>query len=322
MLQILVTSKSIVFNTENAVRNNDRSFSDLRIHHQIFSVFAINNTILHAVIRIFRCDGNRGQVLARSNRAAHFLYAGRDFQAGQSITSSKSAFAKLLHAVGNRHIGQFVAIRKSRIANAQYAARNHDTGHAFASVKSPIANACYTIWDRYAFQIGAIGKSIPANARNTVRDHGFFDFLIPPQLIAETRHIAGTADGQCPLTVQHPGQVAAVALRTAGAAAHNFQRFRSFLAAAGAGISHSAVLFRSCGLNHVANAPRMAESGKLVGICLSAAVLRALARSMARFGASGPFFHIPLCKIVNGCHLQNCFAVLTDTDRMECFFTV
>ena len=170
MLQILVTTKSIVFNTENAVRNDDRSFSDLRIHHQIFSVFAINDTIAHTVICIFRCNGNRGQVLTRINRAAHFLYAGRDFQAGQSITSSKNAFAKLLHAVGNRHIGQFVTTRKSRIANAQYAARNHDTGQAYASVKSPIANAGHTIRDRYAFQTDALIKSILTDTGHAIRD--------------------------------------------------------------------------------------------------------------------------------------------------------
>ena len=155
-------------------------------------------------------------------------------------------------------------------------------------------------------------KSIITDARNTVRDHGFFDFLVCPRrrvtcVVFIAVHIAGAADGQRPLAVQRPGQAAAFTRRAAGAAAHDFQRFRSFFAAAGAGISHGAVLFRSGRLNHVANVPRMAESGNLAGKGLIAARLETGSCLRAGLGARGLFFSGPFPKVMHGCIFSDGF---------------
>ena len=168
-------------------------------------------------------------------------------------------------------------------------------------------------------------KSIITDARNTVRDHGFFDFLVCPRrrvtcAVFIVFHIAGAADGQRPLAVQRPGQAAAFTLRAAGAAAHDFQRFRSFFAAAGAGISHGAVLSLGGGLRHFAFVPAMAESGNLAGKGLIAARLETGSCLRAGLGAGWLFLSGPFTKVMHGCIFSDGFIAAFNRHFLPCIF--
>ena len=70
-------------------------------------------------------------------------------------------------------------------------------------------------------------KSAHTYACHAVINYGASNFLVAPRRFIRIEYIvfhsAGSADGQQPLAVQRPGQVAAVALRAAG---HNVRRQR------------------------------------------------------------------------------------------------
>ena len=117
------------------------------------------------------------------------------------------------------------------------------------------SNAGHVVWDGDAFQMRSlecvsfdgldrtrnlnrldgviVNKCIRADAGHAILNDNMFHHQVSPGGIKPDNpgvpvaiHCAGAADGQRTLTVQRPGQVAAVALCAAGAAVHDVCRQR------------------------------------------------------------------------------------------------
>ena len=137
------------------------------------------------------------------------------------------------HAVRNRYACQRCAIIESITINARHAVRNRHAGQRCAARESPSTNARHAVRDRHARQRCAIIESKVTNARHSVC-HKNRPYLVPIFMprrfirrdIIIVMHITAAADRQHALAVQRPGQVAAIALRTAGTAVHNVRRQR------------------------------------------------------------------------------------------------